>query len=1356
MNLFNVSLYQALERRLANLLMTVAVCLTAGAQAEAATSFADVGADSWALTYINAIADAGITTGCSSANYCPANPVTRAQMAAFLIRAKAGEPPANYCAGAAPFLDTPATTWSCDYTKWLSELAITTGCGNGNYCPNQYVNRQQMAAFIVRAMEGEPAAGYCDSGSPFADVPATNPMCKYVKRLAELGVTTGCGGGNYCPNNLVTRAQMAVFLARAFLGVGDGNAWRLPLTLVEASASGTQSITASWLPVGDSATLEANIIYHVHLGNTADFVPDGSTQVAQGAGALSAQITGLMTDMPYYVRIQAVGPLGQQTTSNSLPVRTLAIEPVTNPAATITVYHAGDIVQTAPNTFLLTVGRVAPAVGGLITSTDQGGFLKKVVALTDVGGQVQIDTVAAGLHEAFQDIDLGGSIALASVPASAARALARSARVDRLAGGNITMSWPASGFSLVSPPAQPAAPQASPLPAELDGKLRTALRTSAELFSETSVRKTSKGEWVSVVGPGGVAVVPGNSGTIQIKLKVDRDDHTWIGDDRIPIAICKVADLAVDAPSGKSGAGLATMGTLEPTVWERDSLYGGDYYPATRTATLPIQISAAASQVSEQPYTVSFVAYVDEAGNGCADATRPLLVPWKEKVYFEFPVYVANEPNFPSGETSNLSFQGGFKVDNKVTFTFAPQIKQEVNIRGNQVKKARIVAKTNVLLDQKLTVTASGTANLDVTRNFIPERTFIKVFMAGSVPVVMTGSFAADIRVQGNTTGALVASESLLMGFNDLEYGVEYVNGAWNTVQNVKPVYTLKLSGDGNAQANLTISLLPRLKVTLYEAISGRLVVEPYLTAEAGVHGQVRADFVPAGVTTDADYWLTTGQLSGGVDAWLFANVEGCGLSLCKWPNTANEADYSTYHKLNLIGPTPILGIPTLSANMDLSVHHPADSRAILFRGAYSEVANPFKAAFGGPNAFITFGQWTKPKGVALNDSGYRVLDTVAGAADEVWIVFDQPGAYTVRLGGYSSLGGWARQVAEVPVDLTDADHDGMLDWWEQAYGVSDPNADADGDSLSNLAEFQAGTCPVCSGGNNLSITYLGNGGGTVSAIGASLACTGAGCTASVPSGQGLLLTAHASSGSTFGGWGGDCSNDLGAQCRLTMTGAKAVMAIFLAPASKLNDTGITASQCYQAGSDTLVDCGSAGALALNNAQDGMTGRDADPASNSNIDGKLGFSFSAVAGGCVQDNVTGLMWEVKTADGGLRDWHKTYTNYSAAYNPNNQYGAATDASGYVTAVNATSLCGHNDWRLPSADELQSIVDYGVAYPGPTIDATWFPNTQGGWFWSASSYVGYSDYAWGVYFNYGGVNDNNRNVTYAVRLVRAGQ
>lgn len=209
---------------------------------------------------------------------------------------------------------------------------------------------------------------------------------------------------------------------------------------------------------------------------------------------------------------------------------------------------------------------------------------------------------------------------------------------------------------------------------------------------------------------------------------------------------------------------------------------------------------------------------------------------------------------------------------------------------------------------------------------------------------------------------------------------------------------------------------------------------------------------------------------------------------------------------------------------------------------------------------------------------------------------------------------------------------------------------------------------------------------------------------------------------------------------------------------SGLNDTGITASQCYQAGSDTLVSCSSA--AALNNAQDGMSGLDTNTATNSNTDGRLGFSFANVAGGCVQDNVTGLMWEVKTTDGGLRDWKKTYSNYSATYNPSNLYGTPTDASGFVIAVNATNLCGFSDWRFPTADELQSIVDYGVYVGGnhPTVDETWFPNTAIWEYLSASPVVkdGYSNWAFSVSFHNGEVSHQARNVTNSVRLVRAGQ
>lgn len=206
-----------------------------------------------------------------------------------------------------------------------------------------------------------------------------------------------------------------------------------------------------------------------------------------------------------------------------------------------------------------------------------------------------------------------------------------------------------------------------------------------------------------------------------------------------------------------------------------------------------------------------------------------------------------------------------------------------------------------------------------------------------------------------------------------------------------------------------------------------------------------------------------------------------------------------------------------------------------------------------------------------------------------------------------------------------------------------------------------------------------------------------------------------------------------------------------------LNDTGITASQCYQATSDVLVDCGIAGAITLNNAQDGMAGRDANAATNSNTDGKLGFSFTSVAGGCVQDNVTGLMWEVKTTDGLLRDLAKTYTNYdSLATYTQAQIDAATNSVGFKNSVNTQGLCGYSDWRLPTADELQSIVDYGVASPGPTVDATWFPNTQGSAFWSSSPYAGYPADAWYVDFGYGFVFSDFRSNSNHVRLVRAGQ
>ncbi|MBI5298558.1 MAG: S-layer homology domain-containing protein, partial [Chloroflexi bacterium] len=175
--------------------------------------FADVPAQHWAWGYIERLYNAGVTGGCSTAplKYCPENQVTRGQMAVFLLKGMYGK---DYVAPAATgtvFNDVPVTHM---FARWIEQLAaegITGGCGNGNYCPNSPVNREQMAVFLLVAEHGVGYAPPAASGV-FSDVPAANPYAAWIEQLAAEGITGGCGGGKYCPKQVVNRAQMAVFL----------------------------------------------------------------------------------------------------------------------------------------------------------------------------------------------------------------------------------------------------------------------------------------------------------------------------------------------------------------------------------------------------------------------------------------------------------------------------------------------------------------------------------------------------------------------------------------------------------------------------------------------------------------------------------------------------------------------------------------------------------------------------------------------------------------------------------------------------------------------------------------------------------------------------------------------------------------------------------------------------------------------------------------------------------------------------------------------------------------------------------------------------------------------------------------
>ncbi len=157
----------------------------------------------------------GITGGCAGGGYCPDSSVTRAQMAVFLMKSKRGaqnQPPAST---GTVFADVPANN---PFSPWIEQLAgfrITGGCGGGDYCPNSPVTRAQMAVFLLKAEHGSAYTPPACSGI-FGDVACPSQFADWIEQLAAEGITGGCGGGNYCPNNPVTRGQMAVFLVKTF------------------------------------------------------------------------------------------------------------------------------------------------------------------------------------------------------------------------------------------------------------------------------------------------------------------------------------------------------------------------------------------------------------------------------------------------------------------------------------------------------------------------------------------------------------------------------------------------------------------------------------------------------------------------------------------------------------------------------------------------------------------------------------------------------------------------------------------------------------------------------------------------------------------------------------------------------------------------------------------------------------------------------------------------------------------------------------------------------------------------------------------------------------------------------------
>jgi plastocyanin len=244
-------------------------------------SFADVPNTDPFYDSIETIFHNGITAGCnapgSEPKYCVNDGVTRAQMAVLLLKGKFGSSHVPPHVTGTVFNDVHFNVFAADWIEELAALGITNGCGNGDYCPNDPVTRAQMAVILLRSEHGSAYAPPA-CAKLFADVPCPStldfPYSDWIERLYDEGITGGCapappdGLPSYCPGDPVTRAEMAVFLVKTFGLVLYG----------PSRTAGTHSV--SLVGMSSCSFLNPNwklspAALHVRAGDTVNWVWSG-------------------------------------------------------------------------------------------------------------------------------------------------------------------------------------------------------------------------------------------------------------------------------------------------------------------------------------------------------------------------------------------------------------------------------------------------------------------------------------------------------------------------------------------------------------------------------------------------------------------------------------------------------------------------------------------------------------------------------------------------------------------------------------------------------------------------------------------------------------------------------------------------------------------------------------------------------------------------------------------------------------------------------------------------------------------------------------------------------------------------
>ena len=756
--------------------------------------------------------------------------------------------------------------------------------------------------------------------------------------------------------------------------------------LVGATSVQGDRIDLEWLATVDNDTPPEEIRYRLHAGSAPDFVPDAATLQHRSHRRRAGQPHRAHPRHPLLPqgrgrrrrRPQQLEQRPQRPHRRRRPDREQRPAPdprCRRPTSAVT----DDSVQ-----YQLPPGGLPPAPGDLIVSAEGDGLLRRATSVDSSGGQVTIQTAPAALAEAFDTLEFATEIKLIDLPASASQA---ATAYDPSSGAPPTdtrrVTWPERGLTLIDSRPAPSAPMAAAAsdPIDCDG-LGGVLRSNFD--GPLQVRY-----------PEAACVEPGSLLDIDVEALIDA--ASWRGTSRSPSSASRASTTprstmratTTTAPAGPRAA------VTPPPESGRLLWVPGDYH---------VDDSCALTRRASRA----------KAGHALAPVFRERRCNKTVNVEVKIAVTWGNLPGPTqqgfSGANAKLSISGEAGID------FQPTVRAEVDISAlGGLDYAELAVTGPISFDSTVTLSASANATYQDTKQLFDKR-FLKVFSAGPVPIVISGRLRLNLEFRGEVDAALDITKLLEMGY-DIYAGVQYTDAdGWQVLQEASPWQRFELHGEADTRAYVELRFVPDLEVAFYEVATGRLIVEPYLYGEAALEGhflyRVLADGSGVEEGSDADYRFTKLEFGGGMDAKFRAGLEALDVSIIGYPSK----DPEDFVEFALIDKTPIIGLPSL-APVTTDTVNLEDPCGIGVSAEITDVPNPFRDLFGGPETFNAFAPESAAWQVVL-PSGGEVLTPGAQPAD-AWFSAAAAGTYTLRFSGHSALGSFIRQYEEVVVDYS-------------------------------------------------------------------------------------------------------------------------------------------------------------------------------------------------------------------------------------------------------------------------------------------------------------------------------------------------